>query len=346
MNVSIIILNWNGWKDTIECLESVLNLSGGSFRVVVCDNASTDGSTEKIKAWARGDVRAEAANPDLAHLISRPSPKPIPFLELARGQAESGTARFDIPLVLIHNGANLGFAGGENVGIRYALRDQECQFFWMLNNDTVVAPGALAALLRCMQERKDMGLCGSLNLSYTHPNEVQSEGGNLYSRWTGRVRTRPRRLVGDLTSAIVKFDYINGASMLASRNFLEQVGLMDESYFLYFEELDWAMRAKGRFGLGYTRDSVIFHKEGATIGSSANRRRRSLVSERYLTRSRVLFTRRFFPWALPTVLAAICFAALERLCSREWYRGREMLLTAALALVMPASRTAGTSQAI
>ena len=109
-----------------------------------------------------------------------------------------------------------------------------------------------------------------------------------------------------------QMDFVIGASMLASRPFLENVGLMEESYFLYFEELDWAMRAKGKFKLGYARESVIYHKEGATIGST-DRMKRSLVSDKYLSRTaEYLFTRRFLPWALPSVLVTVSLAAAYR----------------------------------
>ena len=99
---------------------------------------------------------------------------------------------------------------------------------------------------------------------------------------------------------------------------------MDESYFLYFEELDWAMRAAGKFKLGYARESVIYHKDGASIGSSTDRTKRSLLSDKYLSRNRVLFTRRFLPWALPSVLAWVCLAAAYRLCRGDMERAKAM----------------------
>lgn len=321
----VIVLNWNGWRDTIECLESVFRMSSLDFRVVVCDNASSDGSLEQIKKWAAGKVKAELANPELSRLVSPPIPKPIPFYELTREQAESGTACRNAPLVLIQNDANLGFAGGCNVGLRYALRDAECGFFWILNNDTVVEPDALSAMVRLMRQRPQVGLCGSLNLSYTHPHHVQAEGGMRYSRWTGRVPKQPLRTVHDLKPIPARMDYVNGASMLASRAFLRQVGLMEESYFLYFEEMDWAMRAKGKFELGYSRQSVIYHKEGATIGSSGDRDRRSLLSDMYLSRGRMLFTKRFLPWALPTVFMAVLLAAAHRFVGGDAKRAKAML---------------------
>ncbi|HEX4030318.1 MAG TPA: glycosyltransferase family 2 protein [Terracidiphilus sp.] len=324
MRTSIIILNWNGWKDTIECLESVFRLKTLGYRVIVCDNQSSDGSLDKIKLWANGELNAIAQNPELAHLISPPILKPIRYVELTR--AETGTAHieFDAPLILIQSGENIGFAAGNNIGINCALRDKNCEFFWILNNDTVVDPQSLDAMMHMMLERNDIGLCGSLNLSYVNPEEVQTEGGNKYSRWTGRVAKRRKYFVHNLPPRPAEFDYVNGASMLASRDFLEKVGLMEESYFLYFEEMDWAMRAKGQFTLGYARESVIYHKEGKAIGSNGDRMSRSLRSEYYLTKNRVLFTRRFFPWALPTVIAAIGAAALERICRGDWNRGRTM----------------------
>jgi GT2 family glycosyltransferase len=322
---SILILNWNGWRDTLECLESVFRLSFPDFRVIICDNSSTDGSLEKIKAWARGEHAAQAASPQLAHLIACPTPKPVPYLELTREQAESPAARHNARLILIQNGANLGFAGGNNVGLRYALGDPECQFFWMLNNDTVVIPDALSALVTSMEEHREVGICGSLTLSYSNPDEVQAQGGMRYNHWTGRVAARARLKLDCLGSAQPSMDYVNGASMIVGRAFLQQIGLMDESYFLYFEELDWAMRAKRRFALGYACNSVVYHKEGAAIGSHTDRRTRSLLSEQCLTRNRVRLTRRYFPWALPTVLAAVCLAALERMCCGDWRRGRMML---------------------
>jgi GT2 family glycosyltransferase len=322
----VILLNWNGWRDTVECLESLFHLRDARFRVVVCDNGSSDGSVERIQSWAAGELRGESVNPALRGLITPACPKPVVCAELSREETEAAGVPPSVPLILIRNGANLGFAGGNNVGLRYALRDRGCEFFWLLNNDTVVDSGALSALLRHMRENSDVGLCGSLNLSYLRPNEVQAQGGKTYRRWTGRV-IPPRPIpVEELPAEAGAMDYVNGASMLVSRAFLERVGLMEESYFLYFEELDWAMRAGRSFRLGYARDSVIYHKEGASIGTHTDRGKRSLLSDQYLCRNRVLFTRRFLPWALPTVLVWVLLAACYRLCRGDAERAKAMLV--------------------
>ncbi len=324
MRVCVILLNWNGWENTIECLESLFQLAYPDFRVVVCDNASSDQSLEKIKEWARGIRHAQFQNPCFSWLEASTCAKPIHTVELTREQALSMKSNNNAPLTLIQNGANLGFAGGNNVGLHYCLNDQDCEFFWLLNNDTVVHPDALSALVRVVQQQPRVGFCGSLNLSYYDPGEVQAQGGKNYNRWTARVYT-PSLRIEELDSRPCRIHYINGASTLVTRALLESVGLMEESYFLYFEEMDWTMRAKGKFDLGYARDSVIYHKEGASIGTNCRRDNRSLLSDKYLSRNRVLFTRKFFPWALPSVLISVVLSAASRLWSGDVERAKAML---------------------
>ena len=138
--VYVILLNWNGWKDTIHCLESLFRSDYSDYRVIVCDNASTDGSMEKIKAWAEGKVMPdEELNDQLKPLVFPPVAKPIAYVEYNRAEAEAGGngSEKNTPLVLIQNGSNDGFSAGNNVGIRYALK-KNADYIWLLNNDTVV----------------------------------------------------------------------------------------------------------------------------------------------------------------------------------------------------------------
>jgi hypothetical protein len=125
--------------------------------------------------------------------------------------------------------------------------------------------------------------------------------------------------------------------MLVSRAFVEQIGSIDESYFIYYEELDWAERARGRFTLGYAPDSVIYHKEGAAIGTNANRKTRSLTSEKYQSKNRVVFAKRFCPWTLPTVLMTVCATALQRLCTGDAIRAKVILEGALRGLAAPSA---------
>src|SRR3981081_193336 len=138
--VYVVLLKWKGWKDTIECLESVLRLSYPRYTVIVCDNASSDGSMEKIQGWAKGFVATSCDSPDLARLTLPSIPKPLGFDYIFPSGAAGTSLSSGSRLLLIQTGANLGFAGGNNVGIRYALARGDCDYIWLLNNDTVVEP--------------------------------------------------------------------------------------------------------------------------------------------------------------------------------------------------------------
>ena len=94
--------------------------------------------------------------------------------------------------------------------------------------------------------------------------------------------------------------YVAGASMLVSRPFLQDAGFLSEEYFLYFEELDWITGAKGRYRLAYSPESIVFHKVGASTGNGLDDGE-SLFPKRQMENSRMIYTRKYFPFALPTV---------------------------------------------
>lgn len=319
--VAVILLNWNGWRDTLECLESVLRMSYPPSLVIVCDNASTDESLASIQGWADGSLVAESANPELTHLVSPPVRKPLAFAMMDA----TGALRHvlpEVPLVLIQTGANLGFAGGNNVGLRYALSRPDINYFWLLNNDTIVEPGALGAMVAVIEANDRIGLCGSVLRDYFHPREVLTLGGRSYSRLSGR--TRPIQAASD-PEAQRRPDYIEGASMLVRRKFLETVGLMAEDYFLYFEEMDWVIRARGCFSFTYAPQSIVYHKEGGSIGSHKDRNRRSALSDFYQARNRLIFTRRYFAWLLPATILSVMATAFHRLLTGRWKNARAVV---------------------
>lgn len=323
---AILLVNWNGWADTIECLESLFRLNMKDCRVVICDNGSDDDSLSRIKAWANGalDLRIPPGAP-LKGLVSPPVKKPIPYVIYDRRSAETVGSLVDDPrLVLIDNAENLGFAGGNNVGLRYLMARSDYDYVWLLNNDTVVAPDALDALVGRMAEKQGTGMCGSTLLRYYNPEQVQVCGGAYYCSWIGLPwHFGQFRKCDDLVSlALVEnfSDYVVGASMIVSREFLDDVGLMSEDYFLYYEELDWALRAKGTFNLAYAADSFVYHKVGASIGTSSNPRNKSPVCDYYAIRNRIRVTRRFFPYAIGTVYLGLLFAVLTRMFCGQWRR--------------------------
>jgi GT2 family glycosyltransferase len=306
--VYVVLVNWNGWRDTIECLESLLRLHYPRFTVIVCDNGSTDGSMENIERWAEGKLAASPAPADISHLTSPPIPKPIGLTKWAAGERRGAADNSRSSLMLIEVGSNRGFAGGNNVGIRYALEDDSCDYVWLLNNDTIVEPNSLTELVRTSQADRHIGICGSLLRTYAPPHEVQTAG-RAYNRWTGRTQPLAD---SDGAEQSASGYIVEGASMLVSRRFLEEVGLLNEEYFLFFEELDWVTRSKSAFRFVYSRASVVYHKVGASTGSSMERGARSTLSDFYQARNRLVFTRNYYPWCLPTVFAAVAASAVER----------------------------------
>ena len=345
--VYIILVNWNGWQDTIECLESICHLDYPNYAVVVCDNASSDNSIEQIQLWAQGRIPATSLNPNLTRLMQPATSKPIFVAEQSASKKYVDSANAGAPLVLIQTGSNLGFAGGNNAGLRYALAQGDCEFAWLLNSDTVVAPEALSRLVERMSERPEAGICGSTLADYWDENRVQACGGASYNRWFAK---------GTALGAGVQLDdlpdpktieqllsYVIGASMLVRRSFLQQIGFLNEEYFLYFEEIDWATRASGKFSLAYSAASVVYHKEGRSIGSSLERSRRSLLSEHYTARNRLLFTRRYYPSLFPFVAGIVALTGLHRLLTGSVAAAKVILNTLVVVVRARDARPEGRS---
>jgi len=328
--VSIVLLNWNNWADTLECLESLFRLHYPDFKVIVCDNGSTDDSIVKIRAWAKGELIGPSTFYSSSRICDN-SPKPLALVEYDRETAERGETG-DLAgcrLIVIRNGKNLGFAGGINVGIRYLLQSVGFDYCWILNNDTIVDPGALQALVSRMEENSRVGICGSTILEYSNPSKVHAFGGAIYSRWLGlawhigRLRRWPREVKRNQVEK--RMTYVVGAAMFVSRNFLEDVGLMEESYFLYYEELDWAMRNRNRYAMAWAPDSLVYHKIGGSIGTSSHPLRKSTTCDFYTMRNRIRFTRKYCRWALPTVYVGLCCAFVIRLVSGQRKRAKMVL---------------------
>ncbi len=326
--VFIIILNWNGWRDTIACLESVFRSGYPHFRVIVCDNASTDKSLERIAEWAEGRLHARCPTPSLDRLISPAVNKPIRVVHTdLNGQGEVlGNGE---PLILLQTGANRGFAGGVNAGLRLALHS-DLDYVWILNNDTLVESTTLEELVRRMQEKPQAGICGSTLLYLEDPEVIQALGGSVFNPWLARGRhltggTRLSNVDIDANEVESRLSYIVGASMLVRRRLLEEIGLMSEQYFLFFEELDWALRARSRFSLAYAAGAVVYHREGAATGSNSLKARSSQLADFYSSCNRILIVRRYFPWAVLPAAMVVVAKAVRRLFAGEAYGCRALM---------------------
>jgi len=230
--VGCVIVNWNGWRDTLTCLDALRSTDYPELLVVVVDNGSTDDSVERIRA----------AHPEIR---------------------------------LLETGRNLGFAGGNNAGIRELLL-RGVEYVWLLNNDTQPSSGAIRELVEMAETDFKLGAVGSILYHTSSPETVQAWGGGRINLWTGyssHATTRSGRL-----------DFLTAASMLVRRKALEDVGLMDDRFFLYWEdaELCFRLRRKG-WQLGVAHRAVVLHNVNASASKN------SALIDRYYTYSAIRF---------------------------------------------------------
>jgi len=265
--VWIVVLNWNGWQDTLACLDSLSQLDYPSAHIVVVDNASADDSV----------VRLREAYPDL-HLIVADD--------------------------------NLGFAGGNNLGIAEALR-ASARYIWLLNNDTVVDPQALTALVDTAESDPNIGIVGSKIYYFDQRDVLWYAGGEITPKGPVRHRGLDVRDEGqfDRTEDV---DFVTGCSLLIRAQTVATVGLMRDEYFLYWEEVDWneRVRVAGQ-RIVYEPRSVLWHKVSASLGEDWGVRQTE-----YLARNMLLFYRlnrpsRILEMLARTVIRAVTLARLR-----------------------------------
>ena len=240
--VAVVVLNWNGWQDTIRCVASLQLMDYLDVRLLLVDNGSTDGSVEYIR-------------------------KVFPSVDL------------------LQTGANLGFGGGCNVGIRHAIT-LGAEYVWLVNSDATVDPGALKALVKLADQCPSLGSVGSVVYEADQVNHIQLWGGGRVNLWLGT--SRHCRVEGPI-------DFVSGASVLLRCAALQNVGLFDEDrFFMYWEDTDLAFRLRNAgWRLAVATDSKIWHKQSSSLGKG------SLLLDQYATQSCVRFLRRHSP--VPTI---------------------------------------------
>ncbi|MDB5894515.1 MAG: glycosyltransferase family 2 protein [Rhodoferax sp.] len=266
----IVLVNWNGHGDTIECLDSLLRLADDDHRVIVVDNGSTDGSLQHLRDWAAAPpapVPSGAVWDHFAGAVPRPPDLrvvPMDALDTARPDGARITA--------IDAGANLGFAGANNLGMRFAGQDPAARYFWVLNNDTVATPESLSQLVAHADRHPQQAIIGAALLYYHDPGIVQGLGGWLDNRraLAGHIGFGlPAKQLPSAGEVQARLAYVMGASMFVRAGTYRAIGGMSEDYFLYYEELDWARRLPQGATLGICLEAVVFHKEGGSIGTSS-----------------------------------------------------------------------------
>lgn len=296
--VYIILLNYKGWKDTLECIESLYKLNYPNYQIIVVDNDSPNNSVQKIQDWAKGEylLQLEEDHP-LKHLSTPAIKKPIAYTLL---QQHSDFEKHYPGLIIIQANKNNGFASGNNVGIQYALAQKDAGYIWILNNDTVVKADSLSHLVSTYEKRQKekLGILGAKVKYYYKPDTLQCAGGASYNKYLAYSKQIGNQEVdrGQYDQNLIQPDLIIGACMFVSRSFVEDVGMLSEDYFLYYEEQDWAERARRKnYQLAYEAKAVVYHKEGRSIGGTQlDIKGISKLSDFYYARNKIIFTRKFY----------------------------------------------------
>jgi GT2 family glycosyltransferase len=239
-HVDIIILNWNGLADTLQCLRSLKGLEYSAYRVVVVDNGSTDGSPVIIR-------------------------KQFP------------------EVILIKNSENLGFTGGNNVGIHKALEDG-ADYTLLLNNDTEVAADFLYLLVKASESNTRIGIAGPIIYYYEQPRTIWSAGGKLNSSGRSWMIGLDEYDTGQYGRDYRSVDFVTGCAMLVKNDVMNTVGILDDRFFAYYEETEWCTRVrKAGFMIVNVPNAKIWHK------MPLDKRDSSPLVHYYMTRNRLLF---------------------------------------------------------
>nr|WP_300324903.1 glycosyltransferase family 2 protein [uncultured Anaerostipes sp.] len=227
--VAIVLVNFNGAEDTIECLSSLADAKiNGDNQVIVVDNKSTDDSIERLQY-----------------------------------------AREEYNFILLESDSNVGFAGGNNIGIKYAL-EHGCEYILLLNNDTVVEQDFLQQLLSGFNYSENAGMTTCKILLNSSRDTVWYDGGAL-SKVTGRTEHfNYGKKDSNATLTPREVTFASGCCMCLSRKAIQTVGLLNEDFFLYEEDTDYCyMLTKAGLSIVYVPQGIIYHKVSASTGQGS-----------------------------------------------------------------------------
>jgi hypothetical protein len=308
---SIIIVNYNNWIDTIVCVESILRLLEGTYKIVIVDNASTDNSAKEIASYLKGSHES---------IISTHFPKWLTDLQSSEKkkysyQGVAYTEQFGFnekietkkDIFFVKSSTNKGFSSGNNIGIKLGLLCDEVEYFWLLNNDAVVQKDSLRNLILFFNE-DNYGFIGSWIKDFT-PEKGNQAFCMSFNFKTAKYKTFETPLNTQNVNLVIPI----GASMFTNRGVIDKVGLFDEDYFLYHEELEFSTRvSKAGFKTGVTNKSIIYHKQGATTGSK-KKKKKNIKIERYKLRGLLLFYGKHYPQYKKIAYFRLVLNSLKRL---------------------------------
>ena len=241
-----VTINWNGYKDTIELIESFKKVTYSNLEIIVIDNNSLTDEVEKLKSSLGNSVQ-----------------------------------------IIILN-ENIGFTGGNNIGIVAAL-NQNADYILTINNDTTVEPNFLENLLQEFKNSKQIGIVAPQINYFFEPNRVWSAGGRI-SKFRASGFANSDKLESQLSKIDREVEFVSGCCMLIKKEVFEDVGLFDENFFLYLEDTDLCYRVnKAGHKIIVTPKSKIFHK--VKMSTKVNH---STLPLYYTTRNRLYFAKKNF----------------------------------------------------
>jgi hypothetical protein len=221
--------------------------------------------------------------------------------------------------VTVINAKNRGFAAANNIVLRQIISAKGYDYVWLLNNDTIVREDTLRQYTNAFQitsKNKKLGILGCVLVYASQPEVIQAVGG-IYYKFLGTSKhvCDGQKIETYRQEEKKRIDYPVGASMLISPDFLSDVGVMEESYFLYFEELDWCIRARKKgWAIDYAPDIFIQHKAGQTIGGKNSLKKRSSeISDYYFYRNRLIFSKKYTPFHFPFVVITVLTTIIYRI---------------------------------
>jgi N-acetylglucosaminyl-diphospho-decaprenol L-rhamnosyltransferase len=304
---AVIIVGFRNAADVSGCVAALARSTVQNFDIFVCENGGSAAFQDLSERLVRDNIVVNFSPDNLLYGQPRAATE---FVSLVSCRLRE-TA---ITLFIGEAAENLGYAGAINKWLQLLLEQPGYTGFWILNPDTYAEPDALSELVKYVKS-SGKGMVGSRIMSMNDLSRIHSRG----LRWrpikasTQAVDLRAATSLEPNTEKVEKcLDAPSGSSFYVTRSCVEQIGLMDERYFLYFEDLDWGMRAKARCGLGYAHRAVVQHRGGTTIGPTA----RSRVSQSPLSvylqfRNRVLFVKSWYPAWFPWTLFVLTLRAFE-----------------------------------
>lgn len=255
MKIAVVILNYNGLEDTLECLESVrrCDTTGHEVEITVVDNNSQDGSQEALAKLK--DIH------------------------------------------LIQNTDNLGYSGGNNIGVKKAL-ERIRDAVIILNNDTLVERGLILNLAAALKSADIASpkIYFAEGFEYHKDRYKKDQLGKVI--WYAGGKIDWDNIIGMHTGVDevdtgqfdkkTEIDLATGACLIAKREVFEKIGFFDEKYFLYLEDMDFCVRArKSGARIVYAPKAIVWHKNAGSIGSG------SKLQDYYFTRNRLLFATKY-----------------------------------------------------